>query len=112
MKELEEQKQRAKLTDEEIFELLPGYYDSQKFMWEANPEHKGDAAVSPAPDYIAIRDAQLRKAFNQPLYFKIEKPLPLPYECYTESYYMGWRGCIVAMLQREKESYIPTGETK
>ena len=52
------------LTDKEIFDLLPGYYDSMKFMWDANPEH-GDTDVSPSPEYIKLIKAQLKKVFRE-----------------------------------------------
>ena len=42
------------LDDNEIFELLPGYYDSMRFMWLGNPENDPSTNVYPAPDYIKL----------------------------------------------------------
>ncbi len=93
---------RAKLTPEEIKLVLEKHENEEFFRERGKPKSPEEA----------IAEAQLNKLLNQPLYFKIEKPLPECDEYYRGLIHTGYRMGIEAMLQREKESYIPTGGTK
>ncbi len=96
---IEELKQRAKLTENEVANVTSVRFSEE--AWE---------------DVQKALEAQINKLLNQPLYFKIEKPLPEPdmdihiWRDYSPD--MAYDKCKDDMLQREKESYIPTGETK
>lgn len=52
------------LTNEQIFNLLPGYYDSLKFIWESNPEHDVKATLYAAPEYRIICKEQAETSWK------------------------------------------------
>lgn len=64
---VEELKQRARLTDEEIGYAVLAVAVQDQWCF------RGDTLEDNLPSYRAIAEAQINKLLNQPLYFKIEK---------------------------------------
>jgi len=50
-----------KLNDEEIMNLIPGYFDTAQRMLGANPQNDKAVNVLPSLQYKAIAKAQLKK---------------------------------------------------